>query len=82
MDVEVDLVLACRRIVDPLEGELGGETAAGDGQKNPSMLAVISAPNRSAHQRASGSGSALSNVMEAMLTVIFVGCQGPRHRGE
>ena len=37
------------------------------------MLAVISAPNRSAHQRASGSGSVLSNVMEAMLTVMAAG---------
>ena len=39
------------------------------------MLAVISAPNRSAHQRASGSGSVLSNVMEAMRTVMAAHCQ-------
>ena len=46
-------------------------------RKKPSMLAVISASKRSAHQWASGSGSALSNVMEAMLTVMVSGCHAP-----
>jgi hypothetical protein len=38
------------------------------------MLAMISAPKRSAHQLANGSGSVLSKVMEAMLTVMFASC--------
>ena len=70
-DVDVELVLARCRIVDLLEGELGGEREPpATSRKNPSMLAMISAPKRSAHQPASGSGSVLSKVMDAMLTVM------------
>ena len=67
-DVEVDLVLARRRILDFLKSEWVGRLPPATIRKKPSMSATIYASNRSAHHRASGSGSAQSKVTEAMLT--------------
>ena len=84
--VEVDAVLARRRVVDLLEGEQGWQSAALETTNQPSLVWATSAPVCAAHHCASDSASLVSMVTIPNVSVMRAKLPGhtdisPRRRG-